>query len=118
MTEGGHIPSVLGDDAKHSKELKHIQSFISQTKRPSWHTAPPSNLGEAKHGKLTADQWRSCIEFDVPAAMAQIWDFNKRGGEDDERAQRQKKLAEATLLLAKAVQWATSHSTSAHLASQ
>ncbi|KIM80258.1 hypothetical protein PILCRDRAFT_52868, partial [Piloderma croceum F 1598] len=87
---------AVGDDVIHSKELKHIQSFISQTTRPSWHMAPPNNLGEAKHGKLKADQWRSCIEFDVPAAMAQIWDFNKRGS----------------------IRWATLYCTSAHHASQ
>ena len=109
---------AVGDDTINSKELKHIQSFISQTTRPSWHMAPPSNLGEAKHGKLKADQLRSSIEFDVPAAMAQIWDFDKRGCEDNERVRRQKKLAEATILLATAIQWATSYCTSPHHASQ
>jgi len=75
---------VVGDDAINSKELKRLHTFLSQTTRPSWHTPPPSNLGEAKHGKLKADQWRSCIEFDVPVAMAQIWVFDRRGCEEDE----------------------------------
>jgi hypothetical protein len=103
---------TVGDDSVNSEELKRLQSFISQTTRPSWHTSPPRNLGEAKHGKLKADQWRSCIEFDVPTAMAQIWDFDGQGHEADERSQRRKKLVEATLLLATAIRWATSYRTS------
>jgi hypothetical protein len=47
--------------------------FILQTICPSWNTPPLSNLGEAKHSKLKADEWWLCIEFDVPTAMAQIW---------------------------------------------
>ena len=103
---------VVGDDALNLKELKRLQTFISQTTRPSWLTPPPSNLGEAKHGKLKADQWRSCIEFDVPTAMAQIWILDRQEHEDNERTRRQKKLVEATLLLATAIRWATSHRTS------
>jgi hypothetical protein len=109
---------AVGDDAINSKELKRLQSFTPQTTSPSWRTPPPSNLGEAKHRKLKADQWRSCIEFDGPAVMAQIRDFDKRGGEEATRVRRQKKLVEATLLLATAIRWATSHRTSAHHASQ
>jgi hypothetical protein len=67
---------------------------------------------------LKADQWRSCIEFDVPVAIAQIWDFDRQGCEENEQVQRQKKLVEATLLLATAIQWATSYRTSAFHASQ
>jgi len=109
---------AVGDDAINSKELKRLQSFTPQTTSPSWRTPPPSNLGEAKHRKLKADQWRSCIEFDGPAVMAQIRDFDKRGGEEATRVRRQKKLVEATLLLATAIRWATSHCTSAHHTSQ
>jgi hypothetical protein len=101
---------VVGDDAINSKELKRIHTFISQTTRPSWHTPPPSNLGEAKHRKLKADQLRLSIEFDVPVAIAQLWALDRREGE---QAQRQGKLADATLLLATAIQWATSYCTSA-----
>jgi len=85
---------------------------MSQTIHPSWHTLPPSNLGEAKHGKLKADQWRSCMEFDMPAAVAQIWVHGSRSSEDDEQIQRQKKLVQATILLATAIRWATSYRTS------
>ena len=103
---------LVGDDGVNLKEMTRMHTFISQTTRPSWHAPPPSNLGEAKHGKLKADQHRSCMKFDVPCAIAQIWLHDKQGSEDNERAQRQKKLVEATILLATAIQWATSYLTS------
>ena len=67
---------------------------------------------------MKADQWQSCIEFDVPVAIAQIWDFDRPGCEENKRVQRQKKLVEATLLLAMAIRWATSYRTSVFHASQ
>jgi hypothetical protein len=51
------------------------------------------------------------MEFDVPAAMAEIW-IHDSCSPEDERAQRQKKLVEATMLLATAIRWATSYRTS------
>jgi hypothetical protein len=74
------------------KELKRIHHFLSQTTRPSWHTPPPRNLGEPSHGKLKADQLRSCIEFDVLAAMAEIWNHDGRESGEDKRVQRQEKV--------------------------
>ena len=94
------------------KELKRIHHFLSQTTRLSWHTPPPRNLGESSHGKLKADQWRSCIEFDVPAAVAEIWIHDPQESERGEQAQRRQKLVEATMLLAIAIRWATSYRTS------
>jgi hypothetical protein len=101
---------AVGDDAINLQELKQLHTFLSQTTRPSWHARLPSNLGEAKHGKLKADQNRSSFEFDVPVAIAQLWTIGRR--EDDEQAQRQRKLVDATLLLATAIRWATSYLTS------
>jgi hypothetical protein len=109
---------IVGDDGVNAKELKSIHKFLSETTRPSWHTPPPSNLGEASHGKLKADQWRSCIEFDVPAAMAEIWIHNGQTSEEGEGVRRQKKLVDATMLLATAIRWATSYRTSALHAAQ
>jgi hypothetical protein len=103
---------IVGDDGVNTKELKRIHKFLSETTRPTWHTPPPSNLGEASHGKLKADETRSSIEFDVPAALAQIWDHDTQQSEEDEGARRQKKLFHATMLLATAIRWATSYLTS------
>jgi hypothetical protein len=101
-----------------AKELKSIHKFSSETTCPSWHTPPPSNLDEASHGKLKADQWRSCIEVDVPAAMAEIWIHSGRPSEEGEGVQRQKKLVYATMLLAIAIRRATFYRTSALHATQ
>ncbi|TDL24062.1 hypothetical protein BD410DRAFT_696923, partial [Rickenella mellea] len=62
-------------------EIQQIQDHIQKTDRPVWNVSPPPNLGEASHGKLKADQWRSCIEFDLPVSLAQLW----TEGEQDER---------------------------------
>jgi len=75
------------------------------------------NLGEAKHGKLKADQWGRALN----SMCLQRWPkygIRQAGVEEDTRVRRQKKLVEATLLLATAIRWATSHRTSAHHASQ
>ena len=92
------------------KDLKAIHGYLSHTVRPTWHTPPPSNLGEANHGKLKADQWRSAIEFDIPAAIAQVWQRNLQDAES-EQSQRRKKLIDATFLLATAIRWTTSYVT-------
>jgi hypothetical protein len=112
LTMRGPREWVVGDDGVNLTELKRIHKFLSETTRPSWHTLPPSNLGEASHGKLKADQLRSCIEFDVPAAIAQIWDHDSQESGAGEVVQRQKKLVHATMLLAIAICWATSYRTS------
>lgn len=81
------------------EELKKIHFSIASTVRPRWHKGPPKNLGEARHGKLKADQWRSLLDFDLPVALAQLWD------ETSER----RKLFHSTMLLALAMRYATSH---------
>ncbi len=80
-------------------ELKTIRSYIASTVRPRWHKGPPRNLGEARHGKLKADQWRTLMEFDIPVALAQLWEI------PSERRQ----LFHCTMLLAIAMRYATSH---------
>jgi hypothetical protein len=86
---------IVGDDSVNTKELKCIHKYILETTRPSWHTPPLSNLGEASHGKLKADELQSSIEFDVPAAVVEIWVHDSQTSEGEEE-QRQKKLVDAT----------------------
>lgn len=50
-------------------DLKVIREDIAATVRPRWHAAPPPNLGQVSHGKLKADEWRSCFEFDIPVSL-------------------------------------------------
>ena len=58
------------------------------------------------------------MEFDIPAAVAEIWGRDVCESGEDERVQRQEKLVEATLLLATAIRWATSYITDQLHASQ
>ena len=91
------------DGAIGRKELRQIRKDIAATIRPGWQTAPPVNFGSPAHGKLKADQWRSCMEFDIPVSLIQLWAAH---------ADRRQKLAESTMLLATALRWAASYRTS------
>lgn len=101
------IPRV-GDNAVTKKEMKQLRTYLNSTTRPSWHSSLPNNLGQKAHGKLKADQWRSAIEFDIPVAIAKLWNST----EDPARATRQQKLVDATFCLGEAIRWATLYTTS------
>ncbi|KAH8999755.1 hypothetical protein EDB92DRAFT_1790170 [Lactarius akahatsu] len=90
-------------------DLKVIQDDIVATVRPQWHAAPPADLGQVSHGKLKADEWRSCFEFDIPVSLLCIETQRIASGRptDEHRA----KLVHSTFLLATAIRWATSHRT-------
>lgn len=55
------------------QELKLLQKGIDSIIRPEYRQAPPRDLGNPGHGKLKADQWKTCIEFDIPVSVAQLW---------------------------------------------
>lgn len=92
-------------------ELIQIQRDISTTVRPTWYEGPPSTLGDRGHGKLKADQWRSCIEFDLPVSLAHLLLKAQEEGRADD-VKRLESVYRGTMYLASAVQWATSHRTS------
>ena len=87
-----------------------IQNDISATTRPRWHAAPPSNLGHVSHGKLKADEWRSCFEFDIPVSLLRIETQRIASGKQPD--QNREKLVDSTFQLATAIRWATSNHTS------
>jgi hypothetical protein len=105
-----HIKNV-GDDCLTKQELECIREDIKSINCPSWHQAPPSNLSKVGHGKLKADQWRSCIEFDLPISPVQMWLSRDACSQDDIKAKRCQELARSAVLLAMAVWWGTSHVT-------
>ncbi|KAI0258349.1 hypothetical protein BC834DRAFT_806497, partial [Gloeopeniophorella convolvens] len=90
-------------------DWKAIRADIAETTRPNWHVAPPPNLGELAHGKLKADEWRSCFEFDLPVSLLQIHLRRCRRGKTVGAMQT---LVQSTFFLATAVRWGTSHRTS------
>ena len=92
-------------------DLKVIRDDIAATSRPRWHATPPANLGQVSHGKLKADEWRSCFEFDIPVSL--LWIESHRNASATESDEHWAKLVHSTLLLAIAIRWATSHRMSA-----
>ena len=91
-------------------DLKAIRDDIVATTRPRWHAAPPANIGNISHGKLKADEWRSCFEFDIPVSLLRI--ETRRSASGKQKDEHSAKLVHSTFLLAIAIRWATSHRTS------
>jgi hypothetical protein len=101
------------------REINIIQEKLQSITRPTWHRGPPTNLGEAEHGKLKAEQWRSSIEFDLPVILYQLWGSGMvRTEANAQKKLRREALAHSTMLLAIAIRWGTSHVTSRHHAEQ
>lgn len=92
-------------------DLKVIRDDIVATTRPRWHAAPPTNLGQVSHGKLKADEWRSCFEFDIPVSLLRIETLRHASGAQVDKYRA--KLVQSTFLLATAIRWATSQHISA-----
>lgn len=88
-----------------SYELQKIHQDIKVTNRPTWKTPPPANFGTPAHGKLKADEWRACIEFDLPVSLLGLW-----AGETGEAADGDRLATiRSTILLSIAIRYATSH---------
>ena len=95
------------------QELKLLQKDIDSIIRPEYHQAPPRDLGNPGHGKLKADQWKTCIEFDIPVSVAQLWSRETRPpGQDRNVTARRDKVFQSIMHLAVAVRWGTSYRTS------
>ncbi|EDR03826.1 uncharacterized protein LACBIDRAFT_306513 [Laccaria bicolor S238N-H82] len=87
--EGGLLEIIidLGDETAsndfgamlHTEDLRQIQEDIKNMMRPTWQAGPPANFGSPAHGKLKADQWRTCIEFYLPVSLMKMW---STGGAD------------------------------------
>jgi hypothetical protein len=106
---------VVFIDGVTKAELKKIQGDIAGVTRPQHRPAPPSNLGCPGHGKLKADQWKTCIEFDIPVSVAQLWSRDTcPPGQDPKVTERRDKLFQSIMHLAIAVRWGTSYRTSKH----
>jgi hypothetical protein len=66
-----------------NSELNQIQEYLHTINQPTWHCGPPTNLGDAEHGKLKAEQWQSSIEFDLPVILCRLWGSRNIHVEDD-----------------------------------
>lgn len=94
-------------------ELKKLHSSIEATIRPNYRQGPPKDLGNPGHGKLKADQWKTCIEFDIPVFVARFWSKEMSPqGQEAEITARRDRIYQTIMNLAVAVRWATSYRTS------
>ncbi|KDQ05853.1 hypothetical protein BOTBODRAFT_182161 [Botryobasidium botryosum FD-172 SS1] len=65
---GRKHPVVLGQGVLHEVNLDMERSV-----RPSWLGQAPTNLGSTRHGKMSADQWRTTCTVDLVITLVRIW---------------------------------------------
>ncbi|KAI0738686.1 hypothetical protein C8Q80DRAFT_1113325 [Daedaleopsis nitida] len=53
--------------------LDQLRQDIASIVLPSWLEKPPSNIGDASHGKLKADQWRTLCSIHMVITLARLW---------------------------------------------
>ncbi|KAI0694480.1 hypothetical protein C8T65DRAFT_585017 [Cerioporus squamosus] len=53
--------------------LQQLRSDIKKMFMPSWLEKPPSNIGDASHGKLKADHWRTLCTVSMVITLVRLW---------------------------------------------
>jgi hypothetical protein len=96
-----------------AEEMQSIWSDICELSTPSWMTSVPSNLGDAAHGKLKADQWRALGTTYLPLSIIRLWGL---ANNDSPRSRRCQNILNLTMSLLSAVTIASSHTMSLALA--
>ena len=102
-----HKPPAVDDSV-----LEKIRDDIKCTTRPSWQQPPPSNFGLTKHGKLSAEQWHFCMDFDLPVSFVQSWWGSLQCAVDSRERERLSLLMDNIMALAQALIVGTSRRTS------
>lgn len=62
--------------------LDQLRKDISSIVLPSWLEKPPSNIGDAAHGKLKADQWRTLCSIHMVVTLTRLWGNSKATAEE------------------------------------
>ena len=103
---GRDAPPIVTDGL-----LQHIRSVIKETVTPSWIGSVPSDVGDARAGKLKADEWRLLFTIYLPLALVAKWgegsDHSSQGA-----ALRSLQLLNHTMELVSAVYLACARTTS------
>ncbi|KAI9062804.1 hypothetical protein FKP32DRAFT_1551532, partial [Trametes sanguinea] len=113
FSSGGGVVAPKEDPFKDSvfsaAVLEAIRKDIAAVTLPSWLPRPPRNLGDAKHGKLKADHWRTACTVNMVITLVRLW--------SDPSASSDEKLALTNFLhLVAAVDLATRYTMSAERA--
>lgn len=53
--------------------LAAVQQDIARVELPSWVRSGPKSFGTVKHGKLSADEWRSMCVVHLPTTLIRLW---------------------------------------------
>jgi hypothetical protein len=55
---------------------------MSKTTLPSWIGRAPPKLGDGRHGKLSADQWRTACTVNLVVTLVRLWGSNSATASD------------------------------------
>jgi hypothetical protein len=94
-------------------QISNIRYAIAHVDAPSWVAPLPNDFGSARHGKLTADQWRSAATVYMPIALMYIWSTAHLSSDSDR--DRLYLIISNTLDLMEAIHCATSWTVSSSL---
>lgn len=64
--------------------IPKIREDMDRLTLPSWVSRGPAHPGEAKGGKLHADQWRSFFTINLPISLARLWGSNSADSKKQE----------------------------------
>lgn len=81
--------------------LSAVHLDMTRTLLPSWVSPVPSNVGETKAGKLTADQWKTFCTVHLVVSLPRLW------GDDSMENDRFRRLLENFMKLVTAVKLAS-----------
>ncbi|KAJ2980679.1 hypothetical protein NUW54_g10971 [Trametes sanguinea] len=98
-------PEPLGHTLFSLAVLQAIRQDIVATQVPSWIQKAPRNFGDASHGKLKADAWRTVCTINLVITLVRLW-----GGAT--ATEDQKRALDNFMHLVAAVDLATRHSMS------
>ncbi len=65
------------DEILNNSVLTELRRDIRNMYIPSWLEKPPSNIGEASHGKLKADHWRTLCTVPMVMTLVRLWGNRK-----------------------------------------
>lgn len=82
------------------KTLDHYRYTRNRTKLPSHVKPPPKLLGNASHGKLSADEWNTVCLYMLPFTLVSMWGFKSSES-------REGRLLENTMHLTATIRLAT-----------
>ncbi|RPD61515.1 hypothetical protein L227DRAFT_585676 [Lentinus tigrinus ALCF2SS1-6] len=81
MQMGVYDASSAGDDSDDSAIGRDtLDAYLADRARmevPSWVNPPPVSFGTKRHGKLSADQWRTLSIVYLPVTLIRIWGFQE-----------------------------------------